>query len=55
MSKYKIRFTVTYETTVDVQKGEDLSDVINDIDIPENDTCTYVTDTFDFEDPVKVM
>lgn len=43
---HKVRFTVTYEATIEVVEGESLEDAISDIDIPENATCTYVPNSF---------
>ena len=45
MQKYKIRYMVEYETTIECEPG-DLEDRICDIDIPENGDCRYVEDTF---------
>ncbi len=45
--EHKVRFTVTYEATVQVDEGECLEDAIANIDIPENATCTYVPNSFE--------
>lgn len=46
--KYKVRFTVSYETWIDVKKG-DLEDAITNIEIPETEETTYICDTFEVD------
>lgn len=43
--KYKVRFTVQFETEVECDSTE-LVDEVCDLYIPEDDQTTYVTDTF---------
>jgi hypothetical protein len=52
--KYKVRFLVEYETEIEVESEEDLSDAVNDIDIPENENCFYAVNSFIVLDSEKI-
>lgn len=41
-----VRFSVEYETTIEYTDESDLNDRIADIEIPENDSCVYVENSF---------
>ena len=47
--KTKVFFSVCYVAYVE-SDADDLYDAIADIDIPENDTCKYVEDSFIVEE-----
>ena len=48
MEKFKVRFTVTFETEVECER-KDVRDEVADLFIPEDDQTKYVTDTFEVE------
>lgn len=40
--KVKVRFSVTYETVIEVEEGEDVAETFQGMDlIPETPACTY--------------
>lgn len=47
MPKVLVRFKAIYETHVNVNQETSLQDAVSDIDIPENDDCKYVDDSFE--------
>lgn len=46
--KYKVQYTVTYETEVECDR-EDLADEIADLEIPETASVRYVEDTYEVD------
>lgn len=46
-TKYKVKFTATFDAIVTVEDGETLSDAVRDINIPENKQCGYDAGTFE--------
>jgi len=50
MKKITVQFEARFQATLEVPDDateEDIQDAVADIDIPENDECKYVADTFD--------
>ena len=47
--EFKVYFTATFATKVKVREGEKLSDVIADIDVPENKDCSYIGISFEVQ------
>lgn len=43
--KYRVRYSVVYETEIEVDEDEELDDVISDIEIPEDCHNKYVVNT----------
>ena len=54
MTQFKVRFTVTFETTVDLDEGQSLSDACADLFIPEDEQTKYVEDTFEVDSVTDV-
>lgn len=52
---YEVTFSVNYTTTVFVPKNEVLSDVISDIEIPENHDCAYQLESFTLINQKKIQ
>lgn len=50
--KYKVKFTVQFTTEIDVPAGESFTDVISDIDVPDNQHVQYVGESFDVDEIV---
>lgn len=48
--KYKVTFTAQFTTEVDVPDGESFTDVIGDIEIPENKEVQYKSETFQVDE-----
>lgn len=46
MIKAKVRFSVEYETTIEVESVEDLPDAVCDCDIPETPATRYVANSY---------
>lgn len=52
MKTIKVRFRVTFEAMIQVKdnaKMDDIMDEVSKIDIPENDICSYIPDSFEAE------
>ena len=47
MKEYEVTFSVEMKARVTIEGDEDLDDAISDIDIPENDQCKYVENSFE--------
>lgn len=45
--KVKVIYSVQYVTEIDVENETDIDDAIQEIDIPENETSSYVEGSFD--------
>lgn len=45
--KKVVTFSVKFTTEIEYSDDSDLADKISDIDIPENDSCSYVQDSFE--------
>lgn len=48
--KVKVRYNVQYETEIEVEgeySEDEISDLLSDIEIPENETSKYVENTFE--------
>lgn len=45
--KIKVKFTATFEAVIDVSDKKDVDSAISNIDIPENEQCSYVEDSFE--------
>lgn len=43
--RYTVQFSVIYETIVEVEEGQSLSDAICGLNIPEDEETKYVQDT----------
>lgn len=44
-----VTFTATFKTKIIVVDDDGIADALTDIDIPENDACKYVGDSFEVE------
>lgn len=44
---YEVVYTVEFKATITLGPGDLLDDAITDIDIPENNQCKYVDQTFE--------
>lgn len=53
--KMKVKFTVSYETVIEIDDQEDLEDAISDIDIPEGENVKYVEDSFEVESQEEIQ
>ena len=47
MSKYLVTYSVKFVTEVEVPEGQNVEDVVSDIEIPENDESTYCADSYE--------
>ena len=47
MKTIKVKFSVEYETVINVNDNDDVEDAVVNIEIPENDLCKYVKDSFE--------
>ena len=47
--KVKVIYSVQYVTEIDVENETDIDDAIQEIDIPENETSSYVEGSFEPE------
>lgn len=52
---YEVTFAANYTTTIFVPKNEVLSDVISDIEIPENSDCAYQLESFTIINQKKIQ
>ena len=48
--KLRIYYQVSFATTIEIEKLDDLEDGLCDIDIPENDDNEYQRDSFSSND-----
>ena len=48
--EYEVTWTATFMTTLTLEPGEVLSDKIADINIPEEEGTSYVSDTWEVEE-----
>lgn len=47
--EFHVVFTAQYKTKVTVEDNESVSDAISEIDIPENSTCDYKSESFEID------
>jgi len=45
--KYLLKYTVMFETVIDCDDPEDFDDLVSNIDIPENETSSYLPNSFE--------
>ena len=54
MKELTVEFTARFKAIIQVEddaSDEDIHDAICDVDVPENDQCKYIPDTFEPNDP----
>lgn len=51
---FKVRFTATFETTVNLEEGASLADACADLFIPEDEQTKYIEDTFEVDSVTDV-
>ncbi len=47
---YNVEWTARFRTTITVEDNENVCDVAADIDIPEGEDTTYISDSFEVEE-----
>ena len=57
MKKLTVEFEARFKATIEVDDEateEEIHDAVCDIDIPENNQCKYVSDSFEPDEPEEV-